>query len=663
MVAVASVLAVVLGAPPIDLAKCVPLRVCGLGRYASSPALFLEDPRGDGGVGGNVLPVPIPADAVRACEQAMAPQKPAMMEVLMQTKAIGSRDALLFDNLPWQWSPSPQAKQNAFARFSGRGYPAEGYRSPYHLVVDMMRRDACADPSHVVLENTAILGGLVLGGAVLLERRLPVAVDSGATRAMGSGPDAAEDARWWASADDDAGGDDSVSEEAVLCECAADEALGVALALGRGTVYVERAVWDACQLAPQYSTQRGKMRLDVAPRASREAEEEKGAEVEADGRGGRGRPPPPLPWEIASADELLSLSREERALSALRAGVRLPRAREATDGALLDLLAPLLDEKVRRELAIRQALEAGDETLAASLDAATSRRGQLAAALRRAVQEERFGEAARLSNELRVETSRRMDVTRDEGSYDRYLDQDDWYAQGLERERQRELQRDRERAAQRERERAAEADKARAAAEAAEANEEALKAEEEAARAEEEATKEAAKAAAAAASVDEAASAGAAFRFDTRATQAAGAATTRDDTTATSATRRAAAVEADTWTDELATAVGRQMIAAFDNYPREETERLLGALVAAATRGDREAEVALQKLATATRQMEALEDAAARGRGAPELLEDEARALRSQIRMWGKDGERYMRAEEGGGDPWLSWLDGLRRGL
>ena len=163
--------------------------------------------------------------------------------------------------------------------------------------------------------------------------------------------------------------------------------------------------------------------------------------------------------------------------------------------------------------------------------------------------------------------------------------------------------------------------------------------------------------------MDEAASAGAAFRFDTRATQAAGAATTRDDTTATSATRRAAAVEADTWTDELATAVGRQMIAAFDNYPREETERLLGALVAAATRGDREAEVALQKLATATRQMEALEDAAARGRGAPELLEDEARALRSQIRMWGKDGERYMRAEEGGGDPWLSWLDGLRRGL
>jgi hypothetical protein len=41
--------------------------------------------------------------------------------------------------------------------------------------------------------------------------------------------------------------------------------------------------------------------------------------------------------------------------------------------------------------------------------------------------------------------------------------------------------------------------------------------------------------------------------------------------------------------------------------------------------------------------MEALEKAAERGAGAPEYLEDEARAVRSQIRMWGKDGEQYIR--------------------
>ena len=41
------------------------------------------------------------------------------------------------------------------------------------------------------------------------------------------------------------------------------------------------------------------------------------------------------------------------------------------------------------------------------------------------------------------------------------------------------------------------------------------------------------------------------------------------------------------------------------------------------------------------------------------FLEDEARTLRSQIRMWGKDGERLLR----GGDSWLGWLDDLRKGL
>ena len=36
-----------------------------------------------------------------------------------------------------------------------------------------------------------------------------------------------------------------------------------------------------------------------------------------------------------------------------------------------------------------------------------------------------------------LETDRRADVTQDEGAYDRFLDQDDWYARGLARERER----------------------------------------------------------------------------------------------------------------------------------------------------------------------------------------------------------------------------------
>ena len=153
----------VLGAPPVDLSTFVRLRLTGLGRYQSAPALFLAESRGGGGL---VLPVPVPFDSEMAIEQALSPRTPALLEVCLHAQAASKRDDGLFDNLPWKWNPSPQAKRDAFARFSGRGYPREGYPSPYHLMLDMMRRDACCDVSHVIIENTAVLGdGVVVGGA------------------------------------------------------------------------------------------------------------------------------------------------------------------------------------------------------------------------------------------------------------------------------------------------------------------------------------------------------------------------------------------------------------------------------------------------------------------------------------------------------------------
>ena len=49
-----------------------------------------------------------------------------------------------------------------------------------------------------------------------------------------------------------------------------------------------------------------------------------------------------------------------------------------------------------------------------------------------------------------MQTDRRADVSADEGTYDEYLDQDDWYARSLARERQRETERERERQRQQE---------------------------------------------------------------------------------------------------------------------------------------------------------------------------------------------------------------------
>ena len=219
----ATLLAATAAAAPVDLARFVPAIVVGLGRYGSSPALFLQD-AAERGVG-DVLPVPVPSDAVVAIEQALSLSPTSVSEVLLQSQAVVQRDGGLFDSLPWAWAPSPQAKRDAFARATGRAYPREGYQSVYHLLLDMVRRDCCADVVDVVIENTALLGSLVLGGALLVERRLPPSRDSG-SYSIGSGPAAAPDARWC--------GEGAASAEPLLCECSADEALGLAVALGGG---------------------------------------------------------------------------------------------------------------------------------------------------------------------------------------------------------------------------------------------------------------------------------------------------------------------------------------------------------------------------------------------------------------------------------------------
>ena len=113
----------------------------------------------------------------------------------------------------------------------------------------------------------------------------------------------------------------------------------------------------------------------------------------------------------------------------------------------------------------------------------------------------------------------------------------------------------------------------------------------------------------------------------------------------------------------------RQMTAAFDNYQSSEVEAMLSALVTAASgegvdpASAADAERSLRKLAIISRQIEAVARSVAGGNAVePEYAFDEARALRSQLRMWGKDAERYLRAK-GAADPWLSWLEGLRDGL
>lgn len=396
---------------PVDLSKFESLRLLGLGRHRREPAVFLQKESG-----GPVLPVPVSASSVAALETTFTLKRSPKHLILSTAKATSARDKGLYDNLPWSWNESPLAQRDAYQRLSGSKFrSSDDYPTPYHLLLDMIRLDAYANPTAVLIENTAVLGDrLELGGCLLLEKR---------TNAESS--DMSKAFEQWQSA---------VKSKPILCECFTDEALGIALALG-GEVLVERSVWEQAALPPEskiYKMKNGQMRIEVESQFKMDA------------------PTAPdlsnaiLPWEISSAEELAAMSIEEKALCALAGGLELPRAR-AAEKELVELLEPLLDEDVRRKVRIQRAEEEGDYVLAEELIDGTSIRGRILESWREAMRKGDRAKADELALQWNLETVRRWDITKDPGTYDTNLDQT--YGEALEdyRDRERELAKKRER--------------------------------------------------------------------------------------------------------------------------------------------------------------------------------------------------------------------------
>lgn len=383
----------------------VRLEVMGVGRYAAEPAIFLGETRGK-----CVMPIPIPRASEMAFELALSPGAPSMFEVLQGSRPIANRDGGLLDELPWQWNPYKLAKRDAFSRLSGYGYPmGRGDRpaSPFHLLLDVLRRDACADVSRVEIlgvradgaaipEDAALddeeSDALIVGSRLLLRRRLP---EGGAASlapreaALRRGGEDVADAA-----------DDGLD---VPCDSLTDEAIGLAVALGCA-VHVEARVWQACRRQPRYGMLRQSLRLFVD-------EDGGGDEPDARARLTRtiakaARPAGRLPWEYKTVDELERAPRLAKALSALAAELPLPRAAEASDAALTATIEPYLDESVRRELRARRAVSEGviDENEAFALRTVLEARERLAAKLEAHVEEEEYRLAAEAQEQLEAET-------------------------------------------------------------------------------------------------------------------------------------------------------------------------------------------------------------------------------------------------------------------
>lgn len=143
-------------------------------------------------------------------------------------------------------------------------------------------------------------------------------------------------------------------------------------------------------------------------------------------------------WQLKASD-IRDMSVEQ--LRYVLQAAAIPSRRSDTKEELVARILPEMDEVERRIVLVEAAVRNEEYTEAAMLQQTQSRRGTLAELIVQAVQEERYYDAAALQEEYEVLTMARADLTQEEGSYDPYLDADDWYIRDLQRIQKKRQQR------------------------------------------------------------------------------------------------------------------------------------------------------------------------------------------------------------------------------
>lgn len=129
-------------------------------------------------------------------------------------------------------------------------------------------------------------------------------------------------------------------------------------------------------------------------------------------------------WGMTAAD-ILDLS-DEQLRSSLRSQ-NVAVLRKESRESLLGKIVEFMDEVQRRELGIVLAAQQEMYGLAAELQKGRSVRGRLLTELREAEKRGAWEDVVDLAAELKLIERQTHDITAEPGTYDRNLDQDDWY--------------------------------------------------------------------------------------------------------------------------------------------------------------------------------------------------------------------------------------------
>jgi DNA-binding transcriptional MerR regulator len=333
------------------------------------------------------------------------------------------------------------------------------FSSPFGLMKEILEDQCRAQVIGSLLEKSSLLDdNLIIGGAIIVKRTTAKKTISIA----GEKIDIRDES-------EDFGNTGVLGGETILVECDVDEAIGMSLACNV-PLLVENEIWDLglCS-ATEIPRMESEDILDTLPlwipnkEVSLKYEGNDAIDTESQSTSPLRIPrttaslfdsssldskenessksslfPQDNPIKSLLDFDSLSVSEKARTLLSMSNFVgTLPKPRvlrlaerdtQKNVSPLDEMLLPLLDESVRRQILMRDAERRGDFASLRELEAQKSTR-QTAMEMFEEAKENGDEVAANYwKSEIELYSGLRADITQDEGSYNRFLDQDEWYA-------------------------------------------------------------------------------------------------------------------------------------------------------------------------------------------------------------------------------------------
>lgn len=319
-----------------------------------------------------------------------------------------NRDNGLYDNLPYIWRKGSNAKLELFNLLQkGKSLSSEG---SFLTAVDRILGSTIT-AILIEVKDQLSKDKIVLGGAVVLSQN-NVAADWKITPSNPLLPDVC-------STDDP---NDVAQCTACIVPCHMDELVAMSL-LTRIPILIPKSLFEALAIDATLTSSediRGKSEIFVTGPTFFSAED---AEKWKDGFNNASEDPAVKQaspaWEIFDAKKFLKMSSiEKRAILRASGVTALPRPREGLD-SLDRALMDKMDDAVRGEV-LRLRSKGSAPPVESSRQAVLQAMGE-------ALDEGDMERATELREDFMAMTARRADPTQPEGSYDPYLDQDDWY--------------------------------------------------------------------------------------------------------------------------------------------------------------------------------------------------------------------------------------------